>query len=477
MAGTNKGSKAPTSKVTFEGGARIRARPVARRNVDVPQPVIVLLESLLEKDPALRFQTPADVLRVIPAIISAVEDGCTITLQSLQNSPIGEKSLCPKDNGDLGANDLYFRGVAFVELLDTDANQKAMAFFRKAIEQDPNFALAYAGLARGYVEQWGFGGEKSLLDSAVGLCRLAIALDPMQVRGYHVLARAYFMKGWYPQCDEALRKALELAPNDYLVNGLAALRELTRHQFSDSYQYFRKAHSLNPNDTRSLYVAAEILFRADLGDVADKWMHQALETESNPQRHHIMECYRMMWRRKFASARAGFAQLPPELKSYEYSASDGLLYCAIGVGDWPAVIQACHIYIEETPDKILPRTYLAIALQMSGRQTEAREIAEQVVMRGLERLERPGQPDVPWDVPLYVAWAYRLLGRKDEAYRYLDEFLGHRTLLQIQLGLDNPMLDVFKNDPEFKTILADMNQKFEIARRSIREHEAASAQR
>ena len=43
-------------------------------------------------------------------------------------------------------------------------------------------------------------------------------------------------------------------------------------------------------------------------------------------------------------------------------------------------------------------------------------------------------------------------------------------------GLDNPMLEVFKIDPEFKSILADMNQKFEIARRSIREHEAASAQ-
>jgi len=113
---------------------------------------------------------------------------------------------------------------------------------------------------------------------------------------------------------------------------------------------------------------------------------------------------------------------------------------------------------------------------MSDRQTEAREMAEQVVKCGLERLERPAQPDVPWDVPLYVSWAYRFLDLKDEAYRYLGKFLGHRTLLQIQLGLDNPMLEVFKNDPEFKTILADMNQKFEIARRSIREHEAASAQ-
>ncbi|MGA8477518.1 MAG: hypothetical protein WB696_06125, partial [Chthoniobacterales bacterium] len=74
------------------------------------------------------------------------------------------------------------------------------------------------------------------------------------------------------------------------------------------------------------------------------------------------------------------------------------------------------------------------------------------------------------------AWACRFLERKEEAYRYLQEYLAHRTLLHIALGVDNPILDLFKIDPEFNSILADMNQKFEVARRSIREHEAASAQ-
>lgn len=184
----------------------------------------------------------------------------------------------------------------------------------------------------------------------------------------------------------------------------------------------------------------------------------------------------MMWRRKFAAARAGFVQLPLELKRYDYSPSDGLLLCAIGLGDWAALIESCNDYLEESPEKVWPRTYLAIALQRSGRETEAQEMAEQVLERGLEWLERPAQPAVPWDAPLYIAWAYRFLERKEEAYRYLQEYLAHRTLLHIALGLDNPILDVFKIDPEFNTILADMNQKFEVARRSIREHEAASSQ-
>ena len=40
---------------------------------NVPQPVVVLLEVLLEKDPRRRFQTPAELLKVMPTIMGAIE--------------------------------------------------------------------------------------------------------------------------------------------------------------------------------------------------------------------------------------------------------------------------------------------------------------------------------------------------------------------------------------------------------------------
>src|SRR5215471_934636 len=52
---------------------------------DVPQPVTALLEVLLEKDPARRFQNPAELLGAIPKITSAIDAGLTITRQSLYN--------------------------------------------------------------------------------------------------------------------------------------------------------------------------------------------------------------------------------------------------------------------------------------------------------------------------------------------------------------------------------------------------------
>jgi Protein kinase domain/NACHT domain len=56
----------------------------------VPQPVVVLLEVLLEKDPAQRFQNPCDLLKAMPAIKGALDDGIPITRESVQEiSPSG----------------------------------------------------------------------------------------------------------------------------------------------------------------------------------------------------------------------------------------------------------------------------------------------------------------------------------------------------------------------------------------------------
>ena len=49
----------------------------------VPQPVIVLIEVLLEKDPRRRFQTPAELLKVMPTIMDAIERRRTITRSEL----------------------------------------------------------------------------------------------------------------------------------------------------------------------------------------------------------------------------------------------------------------------------------------------------------------------------------------------------------------------------------------------------------
>jgi len=53
----------------------------------IPQPVSVLLEALLDKDPTRRFQHPTELLKAMPAITGAIDAGHTITRQSLEKTP------------------------------------------------------------------------------------------------------------------------------------------------------------------------------------------------------------------------------------------------------------------------------------------------------------------------------------------------------------------------------------------------------
>jgi serine/threonine protein kinase len=54
---------------------------------NVPQPVVVLLDALLEKDPGRRFQNPAELLKAIPEIADAINARRRITRQNLQKTP------------------------------------------------------------------------------------------------------------------------------------------------------------------------------------------------------------------------------------------------------------------------------------------------------------------------------------------------------------------------------------------------------
>src|ERR1700745_485123 len=54
---------------------------------DVPEPVVILLEALLEKDPARRFQNPTELLKAVPTVRGAIDRGRRITRQSLQKTP------------------------------------------------------------------------------------------------------------------------------------------------------------------------------------------------------------------------------------------------------------------------------------------------------------------------------------------------------------------------------------------------------
>ena len=80
--------------------------PLAIGELDhVAQPVIVLIEVLLEKDPSRRFQNPAEFLRAITTIMEAINARQTITRQSLLEMP-GDLSRVVTNRSELYGRDV-----------------------------------------------------------------------------------------------------------------------------------------------------------------------------------------------------------------------------------------------------------------------------------------------------------------------------------------------------------------------------------
>jgi hypothetical protein len=76
--------RGPSAEVMYQH----QHAPLPRERLkDVPQPVVVLLDKLLEKDPAKRFQTPNELLKAISAITGAIDARRRITRQSLLKTP------------------------------------------------------------------------------------------------------------------------------------------------------------------------------------------------------------------------------------------------------------------------------------------------------------------------------------------------------------------------------------------------------
>jgi serine/threonine protein kinase/Tfp pilus assembly protein PilF len=102
----------------------------------VPQPVAVLLEMLLEKDPVRRFQTPTELVNAMPKIADALDAGRTVPRESLQPMPTTGASTEPKLHARLGP-----KSVAVLPF-DSLSGNKRDSYFADGIHDEVLSSLA-----------------------------------------------------------------------------------------------------------------------------------------------------------------------------------------------------------------------------------------------------------------------------------------------------------------------------------------------
>jgi serine/threonine protein kinase/Flp pilus assembly protein TadD len=135
----------------------------------VPQPAAVLLEVLLEKDPARRFQNPTDLLKALPAVTRAVKARCTIQHQNLRTASVQELSSRPQR---LPAIRVPKRSIAVLPF-DTLGQVKGKTYFADGIQDEILSNLAKVSqltvISRTSVMTYRAGGDRNLRSIADAL--------------------------------------------------------------------------------------------------------------------------------------------------------------------------------------------------------------------------------------------------------------------------------------------------------------------
>ncbi len=127
-----------TSKVPFSGSAaevmyqHLNKPPPVERLKGVPQPVAVLLDMLLEKDPAHRFQTPNELLNAMPTVTRAIEAKRTIKHQKLRATFVQTPSFRQKESPAIRVPKRSIAVLPFASLSD----EKRDAYFADGIQDE-----------------------------------------------------------------------------------------------------------------------------------------------------------------------------------------------------------------------------------------------------------------------------------------------------------------------------------------------------
>ncbi|HYX73635.1 MAG TPA: tetratricopeptide repeat protein [Steroidobacteraceae bacterium] len=160
------------------------------------------------------------------------------------------------------AFDLYLAGLAQLQGAGgAAALDEAGDSFRRALVEDPKFALAYAGLCERYALGYDKKRDAALIPQAESACGDALKLDPSLREVSAALGQLYFVSGRYEQAAAIYRDAIGSDPDN--ADGYVGLGEAldAQHRSTDAERAFRKAVEVEPTYWVAQNALGNFLFR------------------------------------------------------------------------------------------------------------------------------------------------------------------------------------------------------------------------
>ncbi|TCL76078.1 adenylate/guanylate cyclase domain-containing protein [Rhizobium sp. BK251] len=203
------------------------------------------------------------------ADLFAVQDdviGKIISALSIKLSEGERTQLARIPTESLEAYDYYMRAEQEGHLYgDVDTYRRTLSYYQKAIDLDPNFADAHAGIARVAVDVWrndynylwsGAVARKIAYDAA----GQALKLDPNNARAHTVLALLQFVDGRETEARVSANRAVTAQPNDAEAAANLALILVHTGDHDGAITEIGKALRLDPSPSPSLQLLAGIVY-------------------------------------------------------------------------------------------------------------------------------------------------------------------------------------------------------------------------
>jgi len=160
------------------------------------------------------------------------------------------------------AYDLYLRGQALVREGGDTSLPQAAALFERAIEADPQFAQAHAGLANAlaFAGIWGLGVDAARIEQALAASRRALELEPRMPEAYVAKGNLLFLQRRSDEAFAAFEEAIRLNPSSYEAHYFYARDLFSAGRAAQALRYYEAAERLRPEEYQPPCMLAGALF-------------------------------------------------------------------------------------------------------------------------------------------------------------------------------------------------------------------------
>ena len=349
----------------------------------------------------------AAILAIQEEISKAIADNLRIQLSGKEQQQLAKRNT---ENGE--AYQLYLRGRYYWNKRTNEGVKKGLEYFQQAIDRDPAYALAYAGVADSYAVGDGLYlglPAREARPKAKAAAMKALEIDSSLAEAHTTLADTYQYYDWdFPKAEEEYRQAIAANPNYPTAHQWYSeyLMEMGRNE--EAISEAKRALELDP---LSLPINRQMGDALALARKVDESIEQLKKT----------------------------VQMDPSFPGAHWSLGEVFIQKKMNseaVAEWQTAMKLSG---DEPQAAALGKTY-----KSSGYQGFLQQWLDQQLQRSAER--RPQYE---------IARLYARLGKKEEALKWLEKAYEEHSSGMVFMKSE-PVFDILRSDPRFQSLLRRM---------------------